>query len=230
MRHLNRERAMARRTKAKMLTRDDILDICKLATTGKYKCIDIAKKYDISPAFTSRIIRGQARQDVKRKPIDLAKYGRKIHIGVAQKVIHLKRQRLTNKQIEARLGISVSSIAKVLQGDLFPELDRTNLETRLFKQPLKKLTKEECIEICKKIDNRIPQYKLAEEYGVSRGHICRIAKGKIYPNVRARYISANTNSGRKARHESIKRQAHWRARKNNMVYNEYGMLVPIDQA
>ena len=218
------------------LTAEDILDILHKVRDDGYTVTEIATFYDISRSYASKLLANKARKDVERPKLDTNKFGRKVTLGKAKKIIKMREQGLLIKDIAAYFKLSVGSIRNVINGTKFPELDRSNIKAdqrtqRTYKH--QRISKDLAQKICEEVDTGVTQRSVAHKYGVTTSYVCKIVHGRVYDDVFVKgmhYKSAPVpiKAGKTKELTREQRRDQWKIRQKGMMYNSYGMLVPID--
>lgn len=217
------------------LTDKQIIEMCEKVKNYNLSISEAADFYGISKSHVSKIVNGQSVRYVQREVVDTSKYARKVTIPKAERILDLKRAGLFIKDIAPIVGLSIGSVRFVISGVRYPHLDRTGIKQIHHKTKRdydhQRVDKEIAREICKKVEQGRRQCDVAAEYSLSRSYVCKLVHGRIFEDVYIKGKHYRTMPKRKANSKPktvVERKINWRAKRKGMIYNEYGMLVPIE--
>jgi plasmid maintenance system antidote protein VapI len=209
------------------LSKEDVLQITSMAFDDNIPYSDIANQYNITISYVSNILRGRVFFYIPRRTVKY-RWKRKITVERAQEILNLYRDHnVKRKHLAERFEVSVATIHTVIQGRVFPELDRTGI-----KQGHRRTTRIP-YEVAKEVFDRVKAgerpYLVAESMDLSRSDVSRIIHGDYY---------ADLSIGKDLRRHGTQvtdtlyvmdKKKHREAAQKGMVYNKYGMLVKLGE-
>lgn len=216
-----------RRVRESYLTNQEVLDICEAVRSGEMSCREAAAHWGITQTHCSKILKGHVRKSVVREPVHIASVS--ISKRTAQRMVNLMLEGRTQAQIRELFKVSISTIRRIETGDMYPDITGIPEIRAIRKQ---KTTKRLDYDICKEIIAKVEaggrsQVSIAKDYNVTPGYITHIVRGRVYKDLKIR--DGKSPCGRKkVAHTKLSNDKRDRdARKQGMVYNKYGMLVPV---
>jgi uncharacterized protein (DUF433 family) len=190
---------------ASRLTADEVRVIVKRIQSGHGQQ-RIADDYGVSLAEINNIARGKVWKSVTGGPVK----GRNRHLFFceAASAYALIRGGVPNREVAARTGVSLSKVQAIAVGAAWVGLTGGAVSGRAQGKgednPMARLTEGQVREIAQRLKRREPQAQIAESFGVTRGLIGHIARGKIWAHVTGGEVSGRFQGPRKLDATAVK--------------------------
>jgi transcriptional regulator with XRE-family HTH domain len=210
------------------LTEADVIDIANRVANTRESFRSIGDRYDICERYVLHIARGLCFPHIER-PITWYRKWR-ITKEIVEEVIRLDKEgKLLRKEIADVVGVSSSTITKIIAGEYFPEVSREGIRP-WYREIKAKVTPELARKVYDDVMNGMTQTAAAKKHNISPYYASRIMHGKVVKELDCGIIDRrqfNNSNNKRTKSLLSDRKKVYAAKAKGMVYNEYGMLVEV---
>ena len=175
------------------LSDEDVHEICKLICEGKYKLVEISKKFHVSKGMINKIKSGISYPEIScMYPIEYKSQVLKDEATIHRICKLLEAGCYTDEDISVLVGVPARTITRVRLGYTYRDIS-SQYSLPAINKIRRHLHSDVVVEICEMIKNGCPRDYIADRFNVSSSTIAKIASGKTYKQITSKYDFGKSN-------------------------------------